>query len=66
MNTCWRSPAKVAGSARHAIRKRCRYSAPSMGPPVEESVAVSGIFERGQLVIEPWLEDPMPDYECGI
>jgi hypothetical protein len=35
------------------------------GPPVEESVAVSGIFDRGQLVIEPWLDDPMPDYECN-
>ena len=30
---------------------------------VEESVAVSGIFDRGQLVIEPWLDDPMPDYD---
>ena len=40
--------------------------APSTGPPVEKSVAVSGIFERGQLVIEPWLDDPMPDYDCGI
>ena len=27
--------------------------APSTGPPGAESVAVSGIFERGQLVIEP-------------
>ena len=27
--------------------------APSTGPPVGESVAVAGIFERGQLVIEP-------------
>jgi len=33
---------------------------------VEESVAVSGIFDRGQLVIEPWLDDPMPTYDCGI
>jgi len=40
--------------------------APSTGPPAGESVAVSGIFDRGQLVIEPLLEDPMPDYECGI
>jgi hypothetical protein len=38
--------------------------APSTGPPVGESVA--GIIERGQLVIEPWLDDPMPDYDCGI
>ncbi len=40
--------------------------APSTGPSVEESVAVSGIFDRGQLVIEPWLDDPMPDYDCGL
>ena len=40
--------------------------APSTGPPVGESVAVAGIFERGQLVIEPWLDDPMPDDDCGI
>ena len=40
--------------------------APSTGPPVGESVAVAGIFERGQLVIEPWLDDPMPDYDCGF
>ena len=32
---------------------------PSTGPPGAVSVAVSGIFERGQLVIEPWLDDPM-------
>jgi len=36
---------------------------PSTGPPAGESVAVSGIFERGQLVIE--LDDPMPDYDCN-
>ena len=24
---------------------------------------MSGIFDRGQLVIEPWLDDPMPDYD---
>ena len=40
--------------------------APSTGPPVEKSVAVSGIFDRGQLVIEPWLDDPMPDDDCGL
>ena len=39
--------------------------APSTGPPVEESVAMAGIIERGQLVIEPLLDDPMPDYECN-
>ncbi|MBM4100708.1 MAG: hypothetical protein FJ256_00395 [Phycisphaerae bacterium] len=39
---------------------------PSTGPPVEELVAVSGIFDRGQLVIEPWLDDPMPDDDCGL
>lgn len=30
------------------------------------SVAVSGIFEHAQLVIEPRLNDPMPDYDCEI
>ena len=24
------------------------------------------IIDRGQLVIEPLLDDPMPDYDCGI
>ena len=24
------------------------------------------IIERGQLVIEPWLGDPMPDDDCGL
>ena len=23
------------------------------------------IIECGQLVIEPWLDDPMPDYDCN-
>ena len=23
------------------------------------------IVERGQLVIEPWLDDPIPDYDCN-
>jgi len=32
---------------------------PSTGPPVEESVAVAGIIDRGQLVIELCLDDPM-------
>jgi hypothetical protein len=32
---------------------------PSTGPPT------MGIIERGQLVIEPWLDDPMPDYDCN-
>ena len=31
---------------------------PSTGPPT------MGVIERGQLVIEPLLEDPMPDYDC--
>ena len=41
--------------------------APSTGPPVGESVAVAmaGIIECGQLVIEPWLDDPMPDYDSN-
>jgi len=29
-------------------------------------VAVSGNFERGQLVIEPWLDDSMPDDDCEL
>ena len=36
--------------------------APSTGPPVGESAN----FDRDQLVIEPWLDDPMPDYDCGF
>ncbi len=39
---------------------------PSTGSSGAASVAVSGIFERGQLVIEPWLDDPMPDYDRGL
>ena len=33
--------------------------APSTGPPATETI------ERGQLVIEPLLDDPMPDYDCN-
>ena len=33
--------------------------APSTGPPA------GGIIECGQLVIEPWLDDPMPDYDSN-
>jgi hypothetical protein len=40
--------------------------APSRGPPVGESVAAARIIDRGQLVIEPLLDDPMPDCDCGI
>ena len=47
------------------IRNHSVRISPSTGPPVEELVAVAGIFERGQLVIEPWLDDPMPDYDCN-
>ena len=32
---------------------------PSTGPPT------MGVIERGQLVIEPLLDDPMPDYDCN-
>ena len=39
---------------------------PSTGAPVGESMVVSGIFDRGQLVIEPWLDDPMPDDDRGL
>ena len=53
----------VSEVCKHGVR-----IAPSTGPPAGESVgvAMAGIIERGQLVIEPWLDDPMPDYECGI
>jgi hypothetical protein len=40
--------------------------APSTGPPVGESVGESANFDRNQLVIEPWLDDPMPEYDCGF
>ena len=33
---------------------------PSTGPPATETI------ECGQLVIEPWLDDPMPDDDCGL
>jgi len=33
---------------------------PSTGPPTTETI------ERGQLVIEPWLDDQMPDYDRGL
>ena len=49
----------------NAIRNHGVRISPSTGPPVE-SVAVSGIFDRGQLVIEPWLDDPMPNDGCGL
>ena len=39
--------------------------APSTGPPVGESVAAARNIDRGHLVIEPWLDDPMPDYDCN-
>ena len=53
----------------HLVDEVCNngvHIAPSTGPPGAASVAVSGNFERSQLVIEPWLDDPMPDYDCGI
>jgi len=40
--------------------------APSTRPPVGESVAAARIIDRGQLVIEPLLDDPMPDYDRGL
>ena len=33
---------------------------PSTGPPATETIAC------GQLVIELCLDDPMPDYDCGL
>ena len=44
----------VSEVCKHGVR-----IAPSTGPPATETI------ERGQLVIEPWLDDPMPDYECN-
>ena len=58
-----------SGGVDHWVNEVCKHGvriAPSTGPPAGESVAVSGIFDRGQLVIEPWFDDPMPDDECGI
>jgi len=40
--------------------------APSTAPPAGKSMARTGIIERGQLVIEPWLDNPMPDDDCGL
>ena len=34
--------------------------APSTGQPEAASVEGAGSIEYGQLVIEPWLDDPMP------
>ena len=39
---------------------------PSTGPLVGKSMVVSAIFDRGQLVIEPCVDDPMPDDDCGL
>jgi hypothetical protein len=41
----------------------CNYGvriSPSMGPPVGE------IIDRAQLANDPWLDDPMPRYDCGF
>ncbi len=51
----------VSEVCKHGVR-----ISPRTGPPAGESVARAGIIERGQLVIEPWLDDPMPDYDCGL
>ena len=32
---------------------------PSTGPPATETI------ECGLCIIEPWLDDPMPDYDCN-
>ena len=45
----------VSQVCKHGVR-----IAPSTGPPT------MGVIERGQLVIEPWLDDPMPDYDRGL
>ena len=55
------------GGVNHWVNEVCNYGvriSRSTGPPVEESV--TGIFDRGQFVIEPSLDDPIPDYHCGL
>ena len=34
-------------------------------PLCGKQIQMSGNFDRGQLVIEPWLDDPMPDDDCN-
>ena len=34
-----------------------------VGANIEDAMR---FIERRQLVIEPWLDDPMPDYDCGL
>ncbi len=44
------------------VNEVCKHGvriAPSTGPPATETI------ECGQLVIEPWLNDPMPDYDSN-
>ena len=44
------------------VNKVCNHGVrilPSTGPPATETI------ERGQCIIEPWLDDPMPDYDYG-
>ncbi len=55
------------GGVNQWVNEVCNYGvrmSQSTGSPVEESV--TGIFDRGQIVIEPSLDDPMPDYDCGL
>ena len=45
-----------SGGGDQWVNEVCKHGvriSPSTGPLVEESVAVAGIFDRGQLVIEP-------------
>ncbi len=39
---------------------------PSTGPQAGDSVAASAYFDRKHLVIESWIVDPMPEYDCGF
>ncbi len=44
------------------VKEVCNHGvriSPSTGPPATETI------ECGQLVIEPWLDDPMPDYDSN-
>ena len=41
------------------VNEVCKHGV-RIAPPATETI------ECGQLVIEPWLDDPMPDDDCGL
>ncbi len=58
-----------SGGVDQWVNEVCKHGvriAPSTGPPVGDSLAESANFDRNQLVIEPWIDDPMPEYDCGF